>query len=204
MTPTLVLLLAAAWLGTGLVLSFVLARRGHDAFSWFVLGTMLGPLAIILAIDSCRHDEHPARRFDAGASPTEDVPVTGGETVDVLVGFDGSDESKAALASAIELLGARLGRLTLATVIPYDGGMSDEGAAMAALRRQAALVRRPLPGLEIVRGRPADALKAEAAAGGYELLVIGTRGSGHAHLFGSAASSLARSSKVPVLLVGAT
>lgn len=52
MTATVVLVAAAAWLGIGLVLSLVLGRRGHDPFSWFVLGMMLGPLAIALAVDS--------------------------------------------------------------------------------------------------------------------------------------------------------
>jgi nucleotide-binding universal stress UspA family protein len=34
------------------------------------------------------------------------------------------------------------------------------------------------------------------------VLAIGTRGHGRAHLFGSAAGELARTSRIPVLLVG--
>lgn len=42
----------AAWPAIGVTLSFVLGWRGHSGFSWFVLGTLLGPLAIALAISS--------------------------------------------------------------------------------------------------------------------------------------------------------
>ncbi len=47
------------------------------------------------------------------------------------------------------------------------------------------------------------ALRQAATEGGYELIVVGTRGKGLTnHILGSAASELARDSKIPVLLVG--
>ncbi len=48
---------AAAWLVIGLVLSLVMGRRGHDGFSWLVMGSLLGPLAIVLALNSSRHEQ---------------------------------------------------------------------------------------------------------------------------------------------------
>lgn len=198
MSATVILVVAAAWLGIGLVLSLVLGRRGHDPFSWFLLGLMLGPFAIALAVDSWRHEKPPSARRAVAAAGAD-----GGQTVDVLVGFDGSADSLAALSAAVDMLGTRLGRLTLATVIPYDGGLEAERDSRAALDRQARLMTGLTPSLEVVRGHPATALSAEAAAGGYELVAIGTRGAGRSHLFGSAASELARDCKVPVLLVGA-
>lgn len=194
---TLLIVIGTVWLSIGLVLSLVLGRRGHDGFSWFLLGLMLGPLAIALAFDSWRHDEVPEAHHLASPG----VPAGSGR-VDVLVGFDGSAEAHEALTGAVELLGSRLGRLTLATVIPFDGGRDAERAAVSALEQEAKRLAWLTPGVEIVRGHPATALSAQAAEDGYELLAIGTRGSGRARLFGSAASELARTSKVPVLLVG--
>ncbi|HEX2064145.1 MAG TPA: universal stress protein [Acidimicrobiales bacterium] len=193
----IVIVVVPAWLVIGLALSAVLGRRGHDGFTWFLLGAVLGPLAIALAVDSWRHAEHPAPRTLAVSTGADE-----GTDVDVLVGFDGSGESLAALATAVDLLGPRLGRLTLATVIPYDGGRERDREAVAALERQAERVAGRAPGTEVLRGHPAQALTTRAIEGGYELLAVGTRGSGRAHLFGSAASELARTSKVPVLLVG--
>ena len=199
MSAIVVLLVAVAWLGIGLSLALFLGRRGYDGFSWFVLGTMLGPFAVVLAADTLRHDERPApRTLAASAAPPPDEP--GG--VDVLVGFDGSPESKAALTAAVELLGPRLGRVTLATVVPFDGGLEAERAAVQALDGQAERLAWLAPGLEVLHGQPGRALSERAAAGGYELVAAGTRGAGRAHLFGSAATELSRTSKVPVLLVG--
>lgn len=161
------------------------------------MGLMLGPLAIALAFDSWRHHEAP----EPVRLATPQVPA-GSDRVDVMVGFDGSVEARAALTGAVELLGSRLGRLTLATVIPFDGGRDAEHAAVTVLEQEAERLAWLAPGVEIVRGHPAAALSAQAAQEGYELLAIGTRGAGHARLFGSAASELARTSKVPVLLVG--
>jgi nucleotide-binding universal stress UspA family protein len=194
---TLFLFAAVAWLIIGLGLSVLMGRRGHDAFSWLLLGSLFGPLGLVLALDAWRHGErrHPelvSLRRTRGHGP-----------VDVLVGFDGSPESKAALAASLELLGARLGRLTLTTVIPYDGGLDHERTAKAELERVAASLG-CRPRLEILRGRPSEVLLERAAVDGYDLLVIGTRGAGASRaILGSAAGDLARASKVPVLLLGA-
>ena len=197
MSPIVIMLVAAGWIGIGVTLAWLLGRRGHDGFSWFILGVILGPLAVALAVDSWRHDERtPSRTVVTPGT----VQPDGG--VDVLVGFDGSPDSRAAIGSAVELFGDRLGRLTLTTVISYDGGRDAERAALAGLDAEAERLAWLAPGLEIVRGHPSQALTAATTEGGYDVLVIGTKGAGRAHLFGSAASELARSSKVPVLLVG--
>ena len=199
MSATLVGLIAVAWLGIGLGLSLFLGRQGFDGFSWFVLGTMLGPFAVVLTVDALRHEGRPTPRTLAMPAAPADAK-TG--SVDVLVGFDGSPEAQAALTAAIEMLGPRLGRLTLATVVPFDGGLEAERNAVDALDGQADRLAWLAPGLEVLRGQPGPALSTRAAEGGYELVAVGTRGAGRAHLFGSAASELARASKVPVLLVG--
>jgi nucleotide-binding universal stress UspA family protein len=193
---SLAILVAAVWLGAGLTLSLVMGRRGHDAFSWLVLGTLFGPLGAIFAVEA-RRSEGARAELVAGAY----APGTG--PVDVLVGLDGSPDSAAALAAATSLLGPRLGRLTLTTVIPYDSGPDRRHAARSDLEKLGAAVPGG-PKLELLHGRPAPALLEHAAAGGYDLLVIGTRGAGLSKAFlGSTAVDIAEWAKMPVLLMGA-
>ena len=193
---TVVLVMAASWLSVGLTLSLIMGRRGHDAFSWLVLGTLFGPLGAIFAF-AARSDERVrpelvAARLSSGPGP-----------VDVLVGVDGSPESRAALLAATELLGPRLGRLTLAAVVPYASTPLVVREARQALESQSEAVAGG-PQLEVLHGRPAPALLDRATGDGYDLLVIGTRGHGATKaLLGSTAVEVAESTKVPVLVMGA-
>jgi nucleotide-binding universal stress UspA family protein len=191
---TLVVVVAAVWLSVGLTLSLVMGRRGHDAFGWLILGTLFGPLGAIFAVEARGQEEMrpevvaPERSHGSGP-------------VDVLAGVDGSPESRAAVDAAVALLGPRLGRLTLATVIPYDTGVAVQRTARAELERQGAAMA---AGLELLHGRPGAALLRHAAEGGYDLLVIGTRGGGASKaLLGSTAVDVAEAAKMPVLLMGA-
>ena len=186
------------WLAIGLVLSLVMGRRGHAPFGWFLVGTALGPLALVLALTSWRAEEPRPRQLTASAASGSSGPV------DALVGYDGSPEATAALDAVVGLLGSRLGRLTVATVIPHQAPAGEEKSAAAALETVCSPASRSAAGLEILRGLPSEALGHRAVEGGYQLLAVGTRGAGIAKaVFGSTASGLARTSKVPVLMVGA-
>jgi nucleotide-binding universal stress UspA family protein len=139
--------------------------------------------------------------------------------VDVLVGIDGSPESAAA-TTALELLGGRVGRLTLVAVTDLDdsyAGREERVRLQGVLERQAEAVRAWLgerdgpveakqtvvPELKLMAGRPATTLDTIAAEDGYELLVVGARGAGLSRvLLGSVASRLAARASVPVLVVG--
>jgi len=185
------------WLLVGLSLSLLIGRRGYDGFSWLVLGALLGPLAIVLAIETGLRSKAQEPRVLAGGP-------AGAGPVDVLVGYDESPEARAAASRAVELFGPRMGRLTLATVIPFDGGREGERLAVAALERQARHMAPLQPSFEVLGGHPSHVLEQLTRDEGYDLLVIGTRGAGRAKaLLGSAASKLARRTDVPVLLVGA-
>ena len=191
------LTILVVWLAIGLVLSLVMGRRGHAPFGWFLVGTALGPLAVVLALTSLRPEEPRPTQVSAAASE-------GSGPVDALVGYDGSPEATAALDTVVALLGSRLGRLTVATVIPHKAPAGEEKSAVAALEEVCASASRSAAGLEVLRGLPAEALGDRAVEGGYRLLAVGTRGTGLATaVFGSTASGLARTSKVPVLMVGA-
>lgn len=194
-----VVFVAAAWLAIGLVLSIVMGRRGHSSFGWLVMGALLGPLAIVLAIDAQRHDEGLTPRPLASGSPA----TAGSGPVDVLVGYDGSPDSAGAVEAVVELLGDRLGRLMVATIVPYGEIREPERLASERLRRLPGGKTGRAPELEILHGHPSTALRQCAIDEGYDLIAVGTRGKGLTKaMLGSAASELARDSKVPVLLVG--
>lgn len=199
-THVVVLSVVGLWLAVGVLLGLAMGHRGHSGFSWLVLGSLLGPLAVVLALDSRRHDE--ALNPVALTQPVIDHR-TG--CVDVLAGYDGSPESVVALGAAADLLGPRLGRLTVATVVPFDGGAEGERRATAALRgfaEQGGRAEALVTECTVLHGRPAEALRDLATQEGYEMIVVGTRGSGLSkRILGSAASDLARGSAVPVLLV---
>lgn len=123
--------------------------------------------------------------------------------LDVLVGYDGSPESAGALEAVVALLGDQIGRLTVATVVPFGDVRGKEQEATRRLRRLTGRVPGLASDLEVLHGHPSGALQQYAADGGYDLTVVGHRGAGIAKtIFGSAATELARDSRAPVLIVG--
>jgi hypothetical protein len=44
----------AAWLAIGVVSGITMGRRGHDGFTWMLLGATLGPLVVPLALSTQR------------------------------------------------------------------------------------------------------------------------------------------------------
>lgn len=192
----LVILVAGTWLSIGVVLALVMGRRGHGAWGWLVLGAVMGPFAIALALDAGRHHEALHETVAQGTT-------WGGGSVDVVVGVDGSPEADAAAVGVIALFGSRLGRVTLAAVVPYDSGREVEAQARANVKRAGRHFERGTASLEVLSGPPAEALVRLANEGGYDLVAIGARGRGRSKaLLGSAATRLARGSKVPVLIFG--
>jgi hypothetical protein len=51
---TALALVMAAWLAIGVVSGITMGRRGHDGFTWMLLGATLGPLVIPLALSTQR------------------------------------------------------------------------------------------------------------------------------------------------------
>lgn len=197
-TDVLLIWLAVA-LTIGITLAVLMGRRGHSAFEWFLVGMILGPIALPLAW---------GRIGSEPAAPTREIvdatPGRGTGPVDVLVGIDGSPESETALRTAVEILGPRIGRLTLAGVTDFDYGSSqaktDTERALESLRAMVASSSVPGPGIIILSGRPADALTEYALRDGYQLLVVGRRGRGASKaILGSTAAQLA-SAPIPVLV----
>jgi nucleotide-binding universal stress UspA family protein len=206
-------LLMATFLCIGFVLAVVMGRLGHSAFAWGLLGLVLGPIALLLALLSVRNGRPSWSRLVAGGYP-------GSGPVDVLIGIDGSRDSAAAATAALDLLGDRVGRLALVAVTAIDdsvAGREERARLQAELERQAQALqiaqhgRRQsgraeqtvTPALVMRSGQPSAVLDQMAVEDGYGLVVVGARGAGLTTvLLGSVATRLAARASVPVLVVG--
>jgi nucleotide-binding universal stress UspA family protein len=172
----------------------------------------LGPIALLLALVEVRNECPWWTRLVASGDP-------GSGPVDVLIGIDGSPESAAATTAVLELLGDRVGRLTLVAVTEVDesvAGREERERLRDELERQSeaiqvwqqergvtAQAKRVAPELQLMSGPPARTLDTIAAEDGYGLLVVGARGAGMSSvLLGSVATILAARASVPVLIVG--
>jgi hypothetical protein len=121
----------------GFVLAIVMGRLGRSPFAWGLLGLLLGPVALLLALVEVRNERPWWTRLVASGE-------SGSGPVDVLVGIDGSPESAAATTAALELLGDRVGRLTLVAVTDLDdsyAGREERVRLQGELERQAEAVR---------------------------------------------------------------
>jgi len=200
--------LAVAWVVIGVATGIVEARRGHWAKTW-VLGPILGPFAVALALGAWRGRSVAPRPLSEGRAHEGDL--------DVLVGVDGSAASRAAVMTAAQLFGARIRRITVATVLDFETAAphgdsalnpepwDEERSAEATLQSTIEVLSDRagvVAGSVLLAGRPADALESFAVEQGYDVLVIGCRGRGLSKaVLGSCASRLAARSHVPMLLI---
>jgi nucleotide-binding universal stress UspA family protein len=146
--------------------------------------------------------------------------VPGGPFRRVLVAWDGSPDSVAALTAAAALVSGWSGHVVALTVLPerahVEGRQSQPGAEPGAadrVRQNFARARAALQAtsraridLHTAAGRQvARSLCGYATEHGFDLLVLGRHGDGgllHPRL-GRVAAEAAKASEVPVLLVGA-
>lgn len=197
-TTELMMIVAAAWLATGLTLAVVMGRRGHGSFQWFLIGAALGLLALPIAWTAIRDEgrRSPVSLAESGS---------GGGPVNVLVGIDGSAEAALALRTAIELIGDHIGHLTLANVVTFDEASRtarrEEERAAELLEATATSLNTMAAGQIVLIGQPADALMNHATEEGYDLLVIGRRGRGASKTLLGSTASRAANGPIPVLIV---
>lgn len=199
MSTRFLIFVALTWAIIGLIVAFVMRRRGHDFSVWLVLGVALGPLVVPLAIERARY--HKAREYRPRASSTP--PHVG---FDLLAAVDGSDEAFRAIHTALKLFGGRVSSVTVATVLDFDSesstsGLEAQSAAKEMLDEIAGRLEYDPVGTRILFGRPADSLSEFARASGMELIIVGAKGHGATEaLFGSVTSRLVGSSEVPVFV----
>jgi nucleotide-binding universal stress UspA family protein len=104
----------------------------------------------------------------------------------ILVAFDGGEPARKALDTGIELTKRFGGSLGVVSVIPYHPGRSpidpwdDPAVHDAQLAEAREIVARQGVTAEILEpaGDPAQAIERVAEAGGYDTIVVGSRGLG--------------------------
>ncbi|QGN49900.1 universal stress protein [Micromonospora sp. WMMD558] len=196
-----VLLVAVVWLTIGLLTAaWFVIRAGHRHLSWYLVGALLGPLFIPIAVERGRADPTVT---DVAHRP----PARQGTGLRVAIGVDGSPESDLALRSTARILSRTASVLVLVTVTNPDLVGEDVSIAQRAARRMLDERARtipdglPPPTTEIVRGHPVDALLAAAEAHDVDLLVVGRHGHGmRDRLLGSVAEELTRRTSRALLL----
>jgi nucleotide-binding universal stress UspA family protein len=202
---TVAVLVFVAWVALGLVVGWVMGRRGFEPYTWTLIGVVLGPIAVVIAVAwLVRPPSWEPQLLRPGDAPRAG-DGRGADAVDVLVAWDGSPEAHAALRAVGSLLGDRVGRLTFARVVAFDAPPDIVHAAETDLEAacDAADVGRS-PSTVLLRGQPAVALKDYAHRLGYDVLALGTRGVGRSHaLLGSVASALVRGAGLPVVMAPA-
>jgi nucleotide-binding universal stress UspA family protein len=135
----------------------------------------------------------------------------------ILIGYDGSANSKKALEYGIDFAMHAGAELTIATVfpmIPEFLGSPDYDALAKHLTREAQRTadmgaeQARACGIEhvhveVLQGSPADRLLVVADTWGCDCVVVGARGRGElaSLLLGSVSNQLAHHAKVPVLIV---
>lgn len=148
------------WAGAAAVIWAVMSRRGHDGGLWALIGLVLGPLAVPLAVISARRAaRRPPIVVENGRGPeTGRLPLT-------LVVVDPDDPqmwaTQAAAADAVA------GLVELAVVVSRDTLDRDarEGTlrrARIALAAVAATMAGPTPRQVILEGRPDAAVARHA------------------------------------------
>jgi nucleotide-binding universal stress UspA family protein len=140
----------------------------------------------------------------------------------VLVPIDGSRQAAQALSEAVDLVVLANARLTVMTCMPspaktrLGGGLAlgvDREDLHAAEREYQALIDGAVAALPadvsvtkvLSRGRPADAIVAQARSGQHDLIVMGSRGRGDIRslLLGSVSHQVLHTSPTAVLVVHA-
>lgn len=198
-TWLVVLLCVGAWVATGLLTAWWMARRGHRRPWWLFMGAVLGPALAAAAGE--RVQRHPERlsRMETGARGPGELRV--------LVGVDGSDESQAALDLAVELLGPYADSLVAAEVVGYDAAEDGWDPSIVAAKSRLSTAAEQSGGrvteCDVLSGPPAQALMSYATEQDIDLIVVGTHGRGLSRrLLGNVAQELLRQSTVPVLVAG--
>ncbi len=179
----------------GLGAGIWMVRRGHDP-RWIYLAALLGPLFVPIAVERVRN--RPATVPDHHLPTHHDGPR-------VLVGYDGSRESRDALETAQRLFASDASTLVLAQVVPYDAAEDESHVDIDDARRRLAeagvtLGGRPVA-IEVLAGPPAETLCEFAREQGMDLLVVGPRGRGLSpRVLGSVARHIVKDADMPVLV----
>ena len=119
--------------------------------SWFVIGLLFRPIALsFAAMERLRWVPPPAKVVTDGPA--------GPGSVDLLVVTDARQSDHSAARAVLRQFTARLGRLTLARVLPEGGPGDDAALAAESLEEEARQLGAEGAGLVLLFGRPDEAI----------------------------------------------
>jgi nucleotide-binding universal stress UspA family protein len=132
----------------------------------------------------------------------------------ILLAYDGFEHSQHALEQAAKLAADGKGEITVLSVVPPDARGSKSGGHVMlrphahedVARAHAYLRELGLPSeMKMEAGDPAEEIVAEATTGGYDVVVVGSRGHGALGrlLLGSVSTEVVARAPCPVLVAGA-
>jgi nucleotide-binding universal stress UspA family protein len=132
----------------------------------------------------------------------------------ILLTYDGFDHSRHALEETAKLAAEGKGEITVLSVVPPDARGSKSGGHVMlrphshedVARAHAYLRELGIPSeMKMEAGDPAEQIVAEATTGGYDIVVVGSRGHGAVGrlLLGSVSTEVVARAPCPVLVAGA-
>src|SRR4029079_2926966 len=86
---TALFIVIVAWIAIGVAAAIIMGRRGHAPTTWLFAGAVLGPVVVPLMLSFMR--AQPVTQTTTAEVATSHDNGLG---IDVLVGFDGSEESR--------------------------------------------------------------------------------------------------------------
>lgn len=183
----------AVWLLGGLGGFYYLYRHAHPSPVWLLAGLVLGPFSLLVFMDRVETSSHVLVQ-QVGNGPSD---------MTVLVGLDGSAVSSEALKVAERLMRTSH-RVVLCEVVDYDAEADPSSDAVSTATERLRQTAERLPGdnvtIEVMSGRPAQALAEAADMHDADVIVVGTRGHGLSRrLLGSVTEELLASSDRPIL-----
>ena len=132
----------------------------------------------------------------------------------ILLAYDGFEHSRHALEETAKLTAEGKGEITVLSVVPPDARGSKSGGHVMlrphshedVARAHAYLRELGIPSeMKMEAGDPAEQIVAEATTGGYDIVVVGSRGHGAVGrlLLGSVSTEVVARAPCPVLVAGA-
>ena len=189
----------AVWSSLGLLACVLFRRAGHNFLLFAGLAVWMGPfIVIVMRLVATEHKPQEARVLRVGEHSSG--------WLDVLVGVDGSIESSASVAAALESLRPALRRVRFAAVLDHETARNPDFFDTDEEIEQMLFETATSVGLEqseiaLLVGRADRALVSHAVAEGFDLVLVS-----HRHhptlgtLLGSTVQRLARDAPVPVLV----
>lgn len=191
--------LITVWITLGLITAVWMARRGHRDPTWLFIAVVFGPVLAVLASERVQRRPKLLARMESGRRRPGGLRV--------LVGVDGSAESRQALELALNVFEPCLGTLVVAEAVDYDTAEVDwRGRTVTAKQRLSAIVdqagEHPLT-CEVLAGPPGQALAQYAQEHAIDVVVVGRHGRGLSKLLlGNVTRYLVERAAVPVLVAG--